>query len=165
MRRYRVAAGCLIALGLLQMTGDLIGSVEVKAVGAMTGASPAPRVFSAVRGWETYSARFFIEWNGTDGGRHSLELTPEVGARIRGPYVRRNVYGAALAYGPVLQGDERTRGMWESVTRYALCDEAPLLRELGIDPGAIAGPVRVRFEPLPGIETPDLKRVLEAPCR
>ena len=48
--------------------------------------------------------------------------------------------------------------------RYALCNDAPLLRELGIDPREIAGPVRIRYEPLPGTDMGDLPRDLETPC-
>jgi hypothetical protein len=46
---------------------------------------------------------------------------------------------------------------------YALCGEAPLLRELGIDPTDVDR-IRVRFEPLLGTNMGDLPRVLEAPC-
>ena len=162
----RVAAACLIAVGLLQMAGDLCErfvSTDVgrplKGVGAATAASPAPKVFSAVRGQETYSTRFFLEWAGADGEAHSLELTPEVYSHLRGPYNRRNVYGAALAYGPVLPAELR-----EPVLTYAVCGEAPLLRELGIDPAEVRGPVRVRFEPLPGTDLRGLPTLLEAPC-
>ena len=90
---------------------------------------------------------------------HSLLVTPEVYARLQGPYNRRNVYGAALSYGPVLPPELR-----DPVMRYAVCGDAPLLRELGIDPDDVRGPVRVRYEPLPGTDMGDLPRVLEATC-
>ena len=32
------------------------------------------------------------------------------------------------------------------------------------DPAGVRGPVRVRYEPLPGTDLGDLPRVLEAPC-
>jgi hypothetical protein len=160
------AASFLLAVGLLQMAGDLVRQTvwapagqAIQGLGAATGASPAPKVFSAVRGLETYSTRFFLEWDGTEGQAHSLALTPEVYARVAGPYNRRNVYGAALAYGPVLPAELR-----DPVLRYAVCGQAPLLRELGIDPGQVRGPVRVRLEPLPGTDLGNLPRVLEAPC-
>ena len=162
----RTAAACLIAIGLLQMAGDLcerylseaVGR-PLKGLGAATAAAPAPKVFSAVRGLETYSTRFFLEWAGPDGERHSLELTPEVYARLRGPYNRRNVYGAALAYGPVLPAELR-----DPVMAYAVCGDAPLLRELGIDPAEVRGPVRLRYQPRPGTDMGELPRVLEARC-
>ncbi len=165
------AAVALLVLGLLQMGGDLLERLglgaagrPLKGVGAATTASPAPKVFSAVRGLETYSTRFYLEWRDRAGQEHSLLLTPELYARLRGPYNRRNVYGAALAYGPVLATDERTQPMFRAVVHYALCGDAPLLRELGIDPATVAGPVRVRYEPRPGSDLGDLPRMLEAPC-
>jgi hypothetical protein len=162
----KAAAPFLLVLGLAQMTGDLLeqhvsrpAGRALKGVAAATAASPAPKVFSAVRGLETYSTHFFVEWTDSAGATHSLRITPEVYARLRGPYNRRNVYGAALAYGPVLPAELR-----DPVMRYALCGDAPLLRELGVDPGDVRGPVRVRYEPLPGTQMGDLPRQLEAPC-
>lgn len=145
------AALFLVTLGVAQMIGDLTGLLPLKAIAAATGASPAPKVFSAVQGLETYSTRFFLE---VDAQR--VELTPEVYSRIRGPYNRRNVYGAALAYAPVLPAELR-----DSVMRYALCGDAPLLRELGITPG---GRVAVTLEPLPGTSLGNLQTRFEAPC-
>jgi len=109
--------------------------------------SPAPKVFSAVKGLETYSSRFYIDWRDQAGQSQTLELTPEVYARLEGPYNRRNIYGAALAYGPVLAGNPHTAEMFNSVLRYSFCGSAPLLMELGIDVSDISGPVIVRLEP------------------
>ncbi len=141
----------LVILGVAQMIGDVTQFVPLKAVAAATGASPAPKVFSAVQGLETYSTRFFL-----DLGHERVELTPELYSRIRGPYNRRNVFGAALAYGPVLPPNLR-----DPVTRYALCGEAPLLRELKLQ--ATKTPA-VELEPLPGTTLGDLPTRFEAPC-
>lgn len=150
--RYRIAAVLLLLVGLAQMAGDLARMVPLKAVAAATGVSPAPKVFSAVQGLETYSTRFFL-----DLGDRRVELTPELYARIGGPYNRRNVYGAALAYAPVLSPALR-----EPVLRYALCGEAPLLRELGLR--ATKTPA-IELEPLPGTSLGTLQTRFEAPCR
>lgn len=156
----------LVILGLSHMTGDLVEQYvhapvgrALKGVAAATAVAPAPKVFSSVRGLETYSTRFAIEWTDRAGIMHSLLITPEIYGRIRGPYNRRNVFGAALAYGPVLP-----KSLRDPVMRYALCDDAPLLRELGIDPDDIAGRVRIHYEPLPGTDLGGLPHYLEAPC-
>ena len=65
-RRERIAAGALLALGLTQMVAQLAGSDALRAVAAATNASPAPKVFSAVSGLETYSTTFFIDWTEAD---------------------------------------------------------------------------------------------------
>lgn len=147
MTKYKLAAAGLLLLGLMQMTGDLLRLPWLKGLGAATTASPAPKVFSAVKGLETFSTCFYLDWWDRDGVHHSLELTPEIYSRLKGPYNRRNIYGAALAYGPVLASDERTRPMLQAVLAYALTGDKPLLRELGIDPAEVAGSVRVRYEP------------------
>ena len=154
----------LLIVGLLQMTGDILNSSVLQGIGAATVASPAPKVFSEVRGLETYSSRFFIEWTDGNGKQHSVKLTPELYAQLAGPYNRRNVYGAALAYGPILSTDLRTQPMFQAVISYALCGKAPLLTELGIVLMDVVGPVRVRLEPREGTETKDLPLVLEALC-
>jgi hypothetical protein len=159
------AALILLVAGLLQMTGDLLRLPALKGLGAATGAAPAPKVFTAVRGMEAYSTEFYLEWTDRRGSAHKLQLTPEIYHRLGGPYNRRNMYGAVLAGGPVMATDERLVEMYRSVSSYALCGEAPLLRELGIDPGGISGPVRVRYEPLPGTSMGDLPRVLEVKCK
>jgi hypothetical protein len=97
----KCAAMMLLIIGLMQIAGDLFRFPLLKAFGAATAISPAPKVFCAVRGLETYSTHFYVEWMDKDGISRSLPLTSEVYSRLTGPYNRRNVYGAALAYGPM----------------------------------------------------------------
>jgi hypothetical protein len=137
----------LLVIGLLQMIGDLLRVPQVKGLAAATGASPAPRVFSSVNGLETFSSDFYIEWKNRNGTANAMKLTPEFYSRIQGPYNRRNVFGAALAYAPVLARDPRTRPMYDAVVRYALCGKAPLLREMGIDPTDLSEPPVIRLVP------------------
>jgi hypothetical protein len=140
----------LLALGLLQMAGDLLKLPALKAIAAATGASPAPKVFSSVQGLETFSSDFYVEWTDRNGSAHSLKLTPELYSHVDGPYNRRNVFGAALSYAPVLEKDPRTSPMYESVVSYALCGRAPLLREIGIDPAGLSKPPQILLVPRPG---------------
>lgn len=136
-RPYRWAPWALAVVGLSQMAGDVLGWPALRGLAAATGAAPAPKVFGSVAGHETFSARFTLQWD--DGaGRRSLDVTPEVYERLRGPYNRRNAYGAALSYGPVLQADPAVRPMFEDVARHAVCGDAAALHELAGD----VGPVR-----------------------
>jgi len=155
----------LLALGLLQMAGDVLHLPVLKGIGAATGASPAPKVFSSARGLETFSTRFFVEWTDSAGDFHSLEITPELYARLRGPYNRRNVYGALLAYGPVLQSDPRTRAMFNSVASYGLCNGAPLLRDLGIDPANVRGSFAIRLQPRADSNRENLPLLISSSCQ
>jgi hypothetical protein len=149
----------LTILALAQMTGDLLNVPALKGVAAATTASPAPKVFSAARGLETYSTRFIIEYE-----HREVALTQEMYAKLRGPYNRRNVYGAALAYGPVLSTDPRTRAMFDEVSLYALCGDRPILRELGIEVPRDAR-VRIRYERVGGTDLAGLPGVVEPACR
>lgn len=186
-----VAAWALAVFGSVGMLGYFVDSAPLKGLAAATAASPAPKVFSAVQGLEhpdgdapaarplgtshaprrpasrvleTYSTRFVLAWSDLAGTRRELEVTRAIYARLRGPYNRRNVYGAVLAFGPVLVTNPASRPMYESVLRYAACGDRPLLAELGLDVDAVRDPVIVRVIPPDGVEL-DLPLDLEAPCR
>jgi hypothetical protein len=153
-----------LGLGLLQMCGDVLGVPALKGIGMATAASPAPRVFTSMRGLETFSTRFYLEWRSRDGAAHSLALTPEAYQHLRGAYNRRNAYGAALAAGPLLATDALTQTMFRAVLSHALCGDTPVLRELGIDSADLDGPPQVRYEPLPGSSMDDLPTALRPNC-
>ena len=144
----------LVVLGTAQMAGDLTGVVGLRAVAAATGASPAPKVFAAVQGLETYSTRFFFEVAG-----RRIELTPALYSRMRGPYNRRNAFGAAVAYAPVLPAALR-----DPTLHYALCGDGSLLRELAIDVPASTDTITLVLEPLPGSNLSDLQTRFPVSC-
>ena len=142
--------GILLVIGLTQMVADAVGLRSVKAVAAATLLSPAPRVFSTAQGLETFSLRIELHWQDQLGVPQSLHLTPETGAKLKGPYNRRNVYGAVLAYGPVLLETDVGRRLFESVLKFALQGERPLLTELGVEPATVRPPLRLVWKPLHG---------------
>jgi hypothetical protein len=159
---YRAIA--LVIVGLAQMLATLLGVTPVAGLAAATVASPAPKVFSVARGLETFSTGFTLEWQTPDGQLEQLALDPHVYPRLKGPYKRRNVYGAILAFGPVLASDAKTRPMFDLASHYAMCDGAPVLRELGVDPAQVAGPLRIRYTLRPGNDPIELPTLLEVPC-
>src|SRR6185369_12174174 len=71
-----LVAAVLVALGCVQMLGDLMGQPAIKAIGLSTQVSPAPKVFTAQNGFETYSSTFHIDWLDAAGTGHTMELTP-----------------------------------------------------------------------------------------
>lgn len=146
MNKSILAATLLILLGCLQMIGDLTGSSVIKAIGAASHASPAPKVFTTHKGFETFSSQFFIEWDNSTG-RQQVQITPNNYNKLKGPYNRRNAYGAALSYGPILSSNPHTQNMLHSVSQYALCQQAPVLKELGIKPDSTNSILNVRLQP------------------
>lgn len=138
----------LLTAGCLQMAGDLLAIPALKGFGLATQVSPAPKVFTAHEGFETYSSEFFISWQDAENRRHKMQVTPALYYKgVLGPYNRRNAYGAALSYAPVLNDNPRTRPMFESVAYYAVCKPAPMLSELGIDAASVRGPVTITLAP------------------
>lgn len=133
-----LAALVLVALGCLQMVGYLAGSRPLRGVGAALGFAPFPKVFSDVDGLETFASSFTLRWRDARGER-TLAITPELYARLEGAYNRRNVYGAALSYGPRLPAP-----LWQAVFCYAFASQGPLRREFGLGPDARDIAVEIR---------------------
>jgi hypothetical protein len=127
------------AVGLLQITGELTGVASLRGIGAATAVSPFPKVFSDVNGLETFASEFIIEVHTPDGDSSRTLITPELYRRLGGPYNRRNVYGAALAYAPRFP-----TGLWEAVFCYGLAPGGPLRRELGLPQGPARIAIRIR---------------------
>ncbi len=144
----------LIGIGCLQMAGDLTGISALKGIGMALNASPAPKVFCSAHGLETFSSRFQLRWK-EDGVEHFALLTPEMAARIQGPYNRRNVYGAILSYGPILDAQASTKALYEAV----LSQGSALFQELGINPED--GKVEISVSPRPGSECSHLNLTKE----
>lgn len=151
MRRIGILA--LLALGLLQIIAVALGAPRLQGLAAATGASPAPKVFTAVEGLETYSSSFLLTYRDAEGELHRVPFDGELYQRLEGPYNRRNAFGAVLAYAPVLASDPQTAPMFHAVSRHAVCGERILLREIGIDPWRVAGDVVIELEPSPGTRT------------
>jgi len=150
--RNHIAAAALLLLGLAQMTGAVLDLPTVKGLAAGTAASPAPKVFSSVKGLETFSTAFSLHWTNDAGEARELPLTHEIYPRLQGPYNRRNVWGAMLAYGPVLATEPLTQPMFDDIVAFGMCAEAPVLRELGVDPSDV-NDLHVSYTPREGTVT------------
>lgn len=117
----------LLLIGLLQIIGHAIGVKAIKGLGAVTTASPLPLVFTAVKGIETYTLKFKLEYTTEDQKTRTMDITPEVYSKFNGPYNRRNIYGAAFSYAPILPDTLRN-----SVFQNAFCGPCFLKNDLDI---------------------------------
>ncbi|MEE9437553.1 MAG: hypothetical protein V3V14_01050 [Saprospiraceae bacterium] len=90
----------------------------IKDIGILTCASPLPIVFTEVKGVETFASDFYIKYKSDSGENEKIKITPNLYSKIKGPYNRRNIYGAAISYGPVLPDK-----LWKSVLEYGLCND------------------------------------------
>ncbi len=160
--RTTLATTALLMLGMAQMTGALLDLPALKGLAAMTAASPAPKVFSSAKGLETFSTEYALRWEDPAGTTYALPLTYEIYPRLQGPYNRRNVWGAVLAFGPVLATEPLTIEMFDDISTFGLCGDAPVLQELGLDPDRVHH-VRVIYTPREGT-SPDLPMILRPEC-
>lgn len=116
----------VLLLGSLQIIGYLSGVKPVRALGQAMCTAPLPIVFTEVRGVETFASDFYIQYEDSLGNHYSDLITPEMYNKLEGPYNRRNIYGAAISYGPVLPDS-----LWGAVLNYGTCT-GTLKEELGI---------------------------------
>ncbi len=128
--RERLICAALIGVGCLTVIGDLTGLAAVKALGLATHASPAPRAFTSHEGYETFSPEFRIHPGGL--AAEPVVLTPALNAEVRGPYNRRNAYGAAIAYGPVLASNPATAPMFAAAFGYGFCEAGGIVADVGL---------------------------------
>jgi len=121
---WRNLAACgVLVVGSTQMAGDILANRPLKGVGAAIAMAPCPKVFCDLDGFEAFASSFEIIAEGDETIR--IPITPKVYARFKGPYNRRNVYGAAIAAAPRLP-----EAIWRSVFSYAFRPNGALRRDL-----------------------------------
>jgi len=143
--KYKVAAVLLCFLGSIKVIADALELKALSAVVAVTNTTPAMKVFTAHDGYETYSAKFQLQVDYDDGSSQSSVLTKQQYQGLRGPYNRRNVYGALIAYGPILYSSEVTHKMWVTMSRNAFCRNEPISEELGYTSNAKITSVSITY--------------------
>lgn len=115
MNIRNLAAIGVLALGSLQMLGHLTGSKILRGAGLASGVAPFPKVFCAVEGYEAFAASFSLTGIKADGTAWARALDAEWYSKLQGPYNRRNVYGAALAFAPRLPSELRRTLLTEAL--------------------------------------------------
>ena len=126
----------IFAIGSSAMLGHILNIKSLKSIGLATCAAPYTKVFcqaeclNSDHNYETFVADFFLSYL-TKEGRETIKITPSLYQKIQGPYNRRNVYGAVIAYGPALPEEMRLASF-----NYALTDPGTVAKELGIPSGA-----------------------------
>lgn len=126
-RKANKTAIAVTLFACIAMAGDVTNCLPLKGIGAASTMAPFPKVFCDNQGLEGFASDFTIVAERADGTEVRAALTPEMYARMKGPYNRRNVYGAAFSFGPKLPEE-----MWSSVFEYALGPEGELAEEFGL---------------------------------
>ena len=143
MRIRNILAIVLLAIGLTQMVGYLTGFKVLRGIGLASGIAPFPKVFCEADGYEAFAASFRLTGMLPDGSAWSCDLDPECYSRLSGPYNRRNVHGAALAFAPRLPAELR-----DSLLERNLAPNSLLRSELGIPPEV--SDLRIEIKPRQG---------------
>ncbi len=115
MKKRNIATFVILGIALLQMLGHATGSKTLRGIGLLSGISPYPKVFCESKGYEPFAAKFTLIGEDSDDATIEIPLTAERYSQLAGPYNRRNVYGAALAYAPRLPDDPRATSSPNSI--------------------------------------------------
>jgi sterol desaturase/sphingolipid hydroxylase (fatty acid hydroxylase superfamily) len=93
--------------------------------------SPLPIVFSHYKGVETFATRFhlYIELDTEIPFNFTTTLDATKYELIKGPYNRRNVYGAMFSFGPFFEDDALIK-LRDQILKYAVCEPGMMKREL-----------------------------------
>jgi hypothetical protein len=148
-----IACAVLLPVVLSQMFFGLVRAEEARNVAASTAVAPYPKVFCDRDGYEAFAMNFELIGVDADGREHIVQMTPDAYRRMRGPYNRRNAYGAALAFAPRLDAAVRNE-----VVDYAFHRDGGLRRELGLPP---LTKLTIRITPKPGVEAESYEYVYE----
>ena len=155
-----IVFAAVLLVGALQIIGYTTGNEAIRKVGQLTAASPLPLVFSHFRGLETFSSRFGVTVTDATGQETIIPITPELYSQFPGPYNRRNVYGAAIAYGVVLDKPEEKK-LVSQVLSFAFCPNGPLRAHLeNLRQMAVGNIVSIVVTPKGGAEN---RLVVECP--
>jgi len=127
MKRFNILAIVVLVIGSTQIVGYLTGSRTLRGIGLASGIAPYTKVFCEADGYEAFAASFRLEGTRPDQSLWSCPLDPERYALIEGPYNRRNVHGATLAFAPRLPDELRA-----SLISHALSPNSDLRQELDI---------------------------------
>lgn len=153
MKIKTICTFAVAVLGSLQIVGSVIDSRVVRGLGLATGFAPYPKVFCEADGYEPFAASFTISGTSPDGETVEIPLTAERYAQLEGPYQRRNVYGAALAYAPRLPSELR-----EHLFDEILAPDSTLNRELDLP--SLENPV-IQIDVREGESTDDFQYQLD----
>jgi hypothetical protein len=125
MNWRNIFAGALLPIALTQMAGDIFSSRVLKGLGAATIVAPCPKVFCEINGLEPFASSYTIIATGAH--ERAFPITPELYSRLRGPYNRRNAYGAAIAGAPLLP-----EPLCRAALGYAFATQGPLRHALAL---------------------------------
>lgn len=124
---HNLIAAFLLLLGLTRMAGYFLDNRVLQGIGAASGIAPYTKVFCSAGGYEAFTARFWLRGEKADASTQDIVFTPQLYARLHGPYMRRNVYGAALVFSPRLPAPLR-----DAVHAQALHPGSLMWRELDL---------------------------------
>jgi len=120
----------LLFIGTSNTIGYTQNMQTLTGFGIASCASPRPFVFSVYNGVETFSTEYRIGIHYNNGTTLYCNLDNKIYGSLKGPYNRKNVYGAVLSHGPFFNTPELIR-IRDEILTWGLCGPAPLAEEFG----------------------------------
>ncbi len=144
LQKSNLLALCILGWGSTAMLGHIFDIPKIKGLGLASGAAPYTKVFcqaydkSDGRAFETFAMDFELIYDIGNKRDQILTITPEIYQKMKGPYQRRNVYGAVLAYGPAMPSK-----LSQETLYYSLIAPGKVPSELGLPKNATHFRIRI----------------------
>lgn len=117
---YQLLVAILLFIGCLNTIGFLLSSPQIRGLAFSTAASPLPLVFTKYNGVETFSTTFMADLYTTNNTKITIPIDYDIYSQIKGPYNRRNIFGAIFSHGPFFQTKELLE-LRNQILSYVIC--------------------------------------------
>ncbi len=131
-----------IILSCASAIGYVANSDSIRGIGFASATSPLPFVFSAYNGEETFSTIFELDIILKNGSHINQQIDNKLYGKLKGPYNRKNVYGAIFSHG-VFFDKENLINIRQQILEWGFCGGF-LSREFGIDEPIKTATISVR---------------------
>jgi hypothetical protein len=140
-----IVGGSNVVGSVLELASPAAGK-PVAALGRMSLASPAPKVFCKMGAIEPFAREQQLTVRYADGSEQTYDVDDDAKFHLPAPYALRNVYGAALVFAPLLPSRTTT-----AVVRHGVCDGAAWSPPARRSHGAVTSVVIASFPRAGGV--------------
>lgn len=128
----RIFSFLLIFLGLLQISGFILGNKSMYNLGSVITASPFPKIFDKIDGLEYWSQKYSLKLNYKNGNSINLPITSDTFSKIEGNHLIKITYALSFSLYPTRRKKNKR------ILLLGICDGGPLARNFSLKEGIVS---------------------------